>query len=104
MYNEGFKNNPNIKVIPANYSEECSYHLFELQVPDREDLLDKLSQEGINCGVHYRDNTEYSMYKYANGTCPNAHKVSQHLITMPLHMWLSDEDVSRIIKLVNKYA
>ena len=44
------------------------------------------------------DNTEYSMYLYANGTCPNAHKVSQHLITMPLHMWLTDEEVDYVIK------
>lgn len=104
MYNEGFKDNPNIKIIPANYSDECSYHLYELAVPDREKLLDELSSEGINCGVHYRDNTEYSMYKYANGTCPFAHEISQHLITMPLHMWLSDEDVKIIIESVNKYT
>lgn len=103
-YNKGFENNNRIKIIPANYPDECSYHLYELVVEDRERLLDQLSKEGINCGVHYRDNTEYSMYKYANGTCPNAHEVSQHLITMPLHMWLNDEDVDLIIKLVNKYA
>lgn len=104
MYDEGFKGNDRIKVIPANHADECSYHLYELVVEDREDLLNKMSAEGINCGVHYRDNTEYSMYKYANGTCPNAHEVSQHLITMPLHMWLTDEDVKQVIKLVNKFA
>ena len=102
MYNEGFKNNKNIKIVPANYANECSYHLYELIVPDREALLDFLSKNEINCGVHYRDNTEYSMYLYANGTCPNAHEVSQHLITMPLHMWLTDEDVNKIIEKVNE--
>lgn len=103
MYNEGFKNNKNIKIVPANYANECSYHLYELIVPDREALLDFLSKNEINCGVHYRDNTEYSMYLYANGTCPNAHEVSQHLITMPLHMWLTDEDVNKIIEKVNEF-
>lgn len=104
MYNEGFKNNPHIQIIGANYADECSFHLYELAVPDREDLLDKLSQEEINCGVHYRDNTEYSLYAYGNGTCPKAHEISQHLITMPLHLWLTDEDVKQIIEAVNKYA
>lgn len=104
MYNEGFKDNKNIKIIPAPYADECAYHLYELVVPDREDLLNKLSQIGINCGVHYRDNTEYSVYAYANGTCHNAHSISQHLITMPLHMWLTDEDVHNIIKAVNEFA
>lgn len=103
MYNAGFKNNKNIQIIPANYADECSYHLYELAVPDREALLDFLSKNDINCGVHYRDNTEYSIFAYGNGTCPNAHKISQHLITMPLHMWLSDEDVKMIINKVNEF-
>lgn len=103
MYTEGFRNNNKIKIIPANYPDECSYHLFEIAVPDRDGLLDYLSQKGINCGVHYRDNTEYSMYQYAQGTCPKAHKISQHLITMPLHVWLTDDDISYIIKNVNDF-
>jgi dTDP-4-amino-4,6-dideoxygalactose transaminase len=103
MYNEGFSNNKNIQIIPANYADECSYHLYELAVPDREALLDYLSKNDINCGVHYRDNTEYSIFSYGNGTCPKAAEISQHLITMPLHMWLTDEDVYKIINSVNDF-
>lgn len=104
MYNNGFKNNPKIHIIPAPYADECSYHLYELAVPDREDLLNRLSDVGINCGVHYRDNTEYKVYSFAQGTCPNAHEISQHLITMPLHMWLTDEEVKQIISFVNEFV
>lgn len=104
MYNEGFKNNKLIHIVPANYADECAYHLYELAVPDREALLNYLASKEINCGVHYRDNTEYSMYKYANGTCPKAHEISQHLITMPLHMWLSNDDVKKIITEVNNFV
>ena len=104
MYNEGFKNNKNIKAVPAPYHDECSYHIYELIVPDREALLGELAKNDIYGGVHYRDNTEYSMYLYANGTCPKAHEVSQHLITLPLHMWLSDEDVQKIIDVVNGFT
>ena len=104
MYNEGFKNNPRIKVVPANSPEECCYHLYELIVEDREKLLDDLSKVGINCGVHYRDNTEYKIFAFGKGSCMHAHDISQHLITMPLHMWLTNEDIKFIIDSVNKYA
>ena len=104
MYNEGFKDNKNINAVPAPYHEECSYHIYELIVPDREALLGELAKHDIYGGVHYRDNTEYSMYMYANGTCPYAHDVSQHLITLPMHMWLSDEEVQQIIKIVNDFT
>ena len=104
MYNEGFKENPLIQIIPAPYADECSYHLYELSVPDREALLNYLSEKGINCGVHYRDNTEYSVYSFGQGTCPRAHEISQHLITMPLHMWLTNEEVETIIAEVNAFV
>ena len=103
MYNYGFRENPNIVIVKAPYHEECSYHIYELIVPDRDGLLSYLAKNDIYCGVHYRDNTEYKIYDYANGTCPYAHKVSQHLITLPLHLWLTDDDVRRIIKIVNSF-
>ncbi len=104
MYNEGFKDNNLIKIIDAPYPEECSYHIYELIVPDREGLLSKLAENEIYGGVHYRDNTEYSMYTYAKGTCENAHKVSEHIITLPLHMWLEDSDIKKIIEIVNDFV
>lgn len=102
-YNEAFKDIPEIQVISAPYHDECSYHIYELAVPDREALMGALAEKDIYCGVHYRDNTEYSMYLYANGTCPKAHEISQHLITLPLHMWLTDEDVQFIIASVKEF-
>ena len=104
MYDSYFRDNPNITVIPANYANECSYHLYELIVPDREGLLAALAQKDIYAGVHYRDKTEYSMYRNAQGTCPNAHGVSHQIITMPLHMWLTDEDVATIADIVNSFT
>ena len=103
-YTEAFKDNPKIRIIDAPYAEECSYHIYELVVPDREALLAKLAEHDIYAGVHYRDNTEYSMYTYAKGTCPKAHELSEHIITLPLHMWLTDEDVEKVIDVVKGYA
>ena len=104
MYDMGFKDNSRIRIIPAPYSDECAYHLYELIVPDREDLLNKLSALGINCGVHYRDNTEYKVFAHGEGHAPKAREISQHLITMPLHLWLTDEDVKLIIEKVNEFV
>ena len=104
MYDKGLSDNPKIKIIRANDPKGCSYHLYEIAVPDRDKLLDNLSQNGINCGVHYRDNTEYSMYAYAEGTCPKAREISQHLLSLPMHMWLEDDDVKNIIEQVNRFV
>ena len=104
MYDKAFENNPNIRIIRAPYAEECSYHIYEIVVPNREALLTELAKHDIYGGVHYRDNTEFSMYTYAQGTCPVAHEVTQHIITMPLHMYLTNEDVARIAEIVNNFV
>ena len=104
MYDKAFENNPNLKIIKAPNTDECSFHIYELVVPDREGLLGALAEHDIYGGVHYRDNTEYSMYTYAKGTCPKAHEMSEHLITLPLHMWLTNEEVQEIINIVNDFV
>ena len=104
MYDKAFENNPNIRIIRAPYADECCYHIYEIVVPDREALLGELAKNDIYGGVHYRDNTEFSMYTYAQGTCPVAHEVTQHIISMPLHMYLTDEDVAKIAKIVNDFV
>ena len=104
MYNDAFNDNKNIRIVGATYADECSYHLYEIEVDDRDGLMNELAKNDIYAGVHYRDNTEYSLYSYDHGKCPNAHRVSQRIITLPLHLWLTDDDVKKIIEIVNGYC
>ena len=48
-------------------------------------------------GVHYLDNTQYSMYNYAYGSCKNAHKISSELISLPLHLHMTRDDVKKVV-------
>lgn len=104
LYNESFAGEKNIQIIRAPYEDECCFHIYELAVPNRDGLLDYLAQHEIYGGVHYRDNTEYSMYAYAHGTCPRAHEISQHIVTLPLHLWLTEDDVIHISSLIKEFT
>jgi len=63
-----------------------------------------LNSNDVYPGVHYVVNTDYSMYKYGQGTCPNAEFISEHIISLPMHMDVSFEDVQYISRLVVKYV
>lgn len=76
---------------------ESACHLFQMAIPGRDKILNALNQEGIYPGVHYVDNTFYRMYRHGMNTCPNAHALSDSLLTLPIHLGLSDEDVVRVI-------
>lgn len=82
--------------------EECdsSRHLFQIMVENRDELMLALNAQEIYPGVHYVDNTEYRMYSYADGTCKNARYASEHVISLPMHLRLTHEDVERIIEAV----
>ena len=43
------------------------------------------------------------MYSYAANTCPQAAYVSDHVISLPMHMRLSYEDVQLVIKKVIEF-
>ncbi len=55
-----------------------------------------LNRAQIYPGVHYRDNTLYTMYRFAQGTCPKAARASDRLISLPLHLRLTQTDVGRV--------
>lgn len=75
-----------------------SRHLYQIVTQNRNKVMEHMNINGIYPGVHYRDNTNYKMYKYAYGTCPNSHNISEKLISLPLHMKLTDEDVEYVIE------
>lgn len=44
MYSKAFENNEKIQIVKAPHADECSFHIYELIVPDREGLLGKLAE------------------------------------------------------------
>lgn len=103
-YDAGFKGYENVvRPVPVAPGCESSRHLYIIEVEKRDELLMALNDCEIYPGVHYRDNTEYSPYLYAHGTCPAAHRVSQKILSLPMHMQLSHSDIISIVKATIKY-
>ncbi len=103
-YDAAFENCNKVRSIPCAPNCESSRHLYQILVENRDELLLSLNEVGIFPGVHYRDNTEYKMYAYAKGTCPNSLHASEHTLSLPLHMRLTHDDVTYVAEMVKKYA
>lgn len=103
-YDKYLKDNDKVKSIPMNTECESSRHLYIIEVNNRDELIVKLNENGIFPGVHYRDNTEYSIYSYAKDTCPNSKYISERIISLPMHLRLTEEDVAYICKMVLEYS
>jgi len=104
-YESGFASyDTTIGLVPI--AENCisSRHLFQIVVDKRNQLLDYLNQQDIFPGVHYTDNTRYRMYSYAQGTCPKASYFSEHLLSLPIHLRLTQEDVDTVIRAITDFT
>lgn len=104
-YRNGFEAHADkIKLVSIPADCESSCHLFQIIVDRRDELMLALNSQEIYPGVHYVDNTEYPMYSYADGTCPNARYISEHVVSLPMHLRLTYEDVQTIIRAVINFV
>ncbi len=95
-YDDSLMEEPCIQRVPVAPDCISSRHLYQIQVDRRDEVMLALNQARIYPGVHYRDNTEYRMYAYAHGTCPQASASSERIISLPLHMRLTYEQVKYV--------
>ena len=83
------------------------YHLFEVQVPEPDDFLAYMAGNEVECNRHYpvpcHLQKAYADLGYKEGDCPNAERLAAHCATLPLFPEMTDEEVSLVIDLCNKY-
>jgi dTDP-4-amino-4,6-dideoxygalactose transaminase len=102
-YDELLSGIPAVERIPMPVDCEPSRHLYQIMIDGRDELLAALASEGISAGVHYDDNTHYRMYAYAAGTCPNAERASARLISLPMSLRLTRDDVERVCSAIARF-
>lgn len=100
-YESGISTIAGVKIVPVAPACESSRHLFQIRVPKRDELMFALHENEIYPGVHYRDNTEYRLYAPSAGSCPNAAAASKEILSLPMHMGVTNADVQRIAEVLS---
>jgi dTDP-4-amino-4,6-dideoxygalactose transaminase len=95
-YDAAFATSNAVQPVPVAPGCVSSRHFYQIAVDNRDAVMPALADIGISTGVHYRDNTLYPMYAYAHGTCPNAHRISERVVSLPMHLDLGKDDIDAI--------
>ena len=82
------------------FDTECSYHLYWIFVENRKKFMKKMSNAGIETGIHYKPVHTMTFYKN-NQKLPFTEKAGKQIISIPIHPNLSENDVERIINTIN---
>lgn len=112
-YDEAFSEMPELFVQREIPESDTTRHLYILRlVPeklsiDRKRFFEALAAENVCCNVHYIPTYYFPYYEklgYKRGLCPNAEKLYEEIISLPLYYAMSDEDVESVIRAVKKIA
>ena len=110
-YDEAFLQIPEIQVQEEIPESDTTRHLYILRIkPDmliinRREFFDALAAENIMCNVHYIPTYYFPHYQrlgYEKGLCPNAEKLYDEMMSLPLYYGMTDQDVDDVITAVKK--
>ena len=85
------------------YTQDCSYHLYWIQVKNRNTFIKKMTESGIETGIHYKPIHTMSMYKLKNNL-PITDNVGDTIVSLPMHPNLTENDIDKIISSANKFS
>ena len=107
LYNEAFRNMPEIRLVSEKSHVKHAHHLYPIVVKTeeltvaRDGLLRALEESGIGVGVHFRALHLMSFYArtfgFKRGDFPNAEYASDRLLSLPLYPKMEEADVERVI-------
>lgn len=110
-YDEAFSKIPELFVQQEIPESDTARHLYILRIRperltrNRREFFDAMAAENICCNVHYIPVYYHPYYEglgYQRGICPQAERLYEEMMSLPLYYAMTDEDVEDVIHAVIK--
>ena len=108
-YDDAFAQIPEIIVQKEIPQSDTVRHLYIIQLKtemlraNRREIFDALQAEGIGVNVHYIPVYLFPYYQklgYKAGSCPNAEKLYERIISIPLFYGMTNKEQDRVIETI----
>ncbi len=110
LYQEGFKNLPEITCPPAASHVQHAWHLYVIQLNvdrlqiGRDEFIRQLQQAGVGCSVHFIPLHLHPYHRDRGGYQPEDFPVAsaafQRIVSLPLYSKMTEDEVNRVIETV----
>ena len=101
-YRKELENVPDVILPPLERNnEKAVYHLFVIRTKLRDQVKKRLSDNGIEAGIHYPRPIHLQapyrqMYGYTEGTFPLSESLSNEVLSLPIFPTLTEDEVVRV--------
>lgn len=103
LYDEVFED-LGITVQRTHGGLDHNYHKYIIRVKNRKPIMNALRRNNIQTSIHYdQPISENSMYKHITHRAddyPNTKEVCGTIMSLPIHAWMTDEEVDQVINVV----
>ena len=104
MYDQFFAENNLSSPLTVRQNRTHVYHLYVVQMKNRDKVFSDLREQGIGVNVHYVPVHLHPYYQkkfgYGKGLCPVAEKAYEQLITLPLYPGMTNKDVKMVERII----
>ena len=99
-----------VGVVPPTVATGCShvYHQYTIRVAQRDAFVERLKERGVGSGIYYpipvHRQGAYAALGYGEQSLPVTERLSEEVLSIPVHPALSDTDVDAVIAAVSETA
>ena len=101
-------NNPLVRLPKVDKDCTSVWHLFVLEVKNRDAFIKHMLDSGVKTDIHYPIPPHLSKcYEYLDhqvGEYPKTEYLSNHVVDLPIFNGMTDEEIDIVIKVVNSYG
>ena len=110
-YDKAFQSIPEIMIQKEIPQSDTCRHLYIIRLDlskltcTRREFFDAMSEENVQCQIHYVPVYWFPYYRnlgYEKGLCPNAERIYEGIMSIPLYPKLTNQDVDDVIHAVKK--
>ena len=91
---------PGLYPCRGDHHARPSYWFYTVLADRRDDLMTKLRERGIGCGLVHRRNDLHSVFAGSHKELPNLDWFWEHMLHIPCGWWVSEEERSYIAKTI----
>ena len=100
--------NPKVQLPKIAKGATHVWHLFVVQVEEREDFRRFLKEKGVSTDVHYPTppylSEAYARLGYKEGSFPITELFSKTVVSLPIFNGMTQEEIEYVVEVVNQYG
>lgn len=97
VYRERLSEAVKLQSVPGG--TESGFGYFTIEVPDRDGVRGRMMEQGVPSAIYYKTplHKMEAFTEFApNGGMPNAERAAHHVLSLPMHPYLTDDQVHRV--------